>query len=660
MRLGIGKKILVSFTLLALMVLTSSGVGMFMMRKIAKSGDELVQEKVPFKTMSMEAMLAAEQSLTLCKSYLLARDGNTAIEKKINESLAAFDLYISMIALGTESEEFKKTSAGSLYAQKGLTIKVPRASDSMLKTANQLLTYQSEFAKNSRSVIEAHNKRMLYSFTFKGLRYDIPGFLYAVASKNRDVVKQLEGVIDTGIELSPDEFDPTKSLFGSWYPTFTTQDNDLSSALAGVQMHHEKFYTTARKMLAAGEGNKGAILETAKRILDQLDYEILHPILYSESRITETEQAEQAAIQAMLKTSEKIAQGLSELNTTADAEFKAAVKNSRKQYYRILSMAGAIMIGIIITTIAIVIGCGALLSLSIIRPLNKAIHELDGVSQQVHQVARHVAASSRDIARGSSEQAASLEETSSALQEMSAITKENAENTNRASRLMAESGQVSQETRHMMQALISSMDDISKASQETFKIIKTIDEIAFQTNLLALNAAVEAARAGESGRGFAVVAEEVRNLAHRAGDAVRQTAELIENTSKNVQDGAGIADKTNEAVLKLSELAEKVGIITRDIAEASGQQSSGIDQINRAISEMNGGIQINAASSEQSAAASQQMSVLAETMNSLVDGLVALAEGTAAAQHRSGGKNQPGPDTLDAKPEQKQLAGHEV
>ena len=110
-----------------------------------------------------------------------------------------------------------------------------------------------------------------------------------------------------------------------------------------------------------------------------------------------------------------------------------------------------------------------------------------------------------------------------------------------------------------MIALVNSMDEILKASDETFKIIKTIDEIAFQTNLLALNAAVEAARAGESGRGFAVVADEVRNLAGRAADAVRHTTELIEGTSKSVRAGAEIAARTHEAFIKMAELAARSG-----------------------------------------------------------------------------------------------------
>jgi methyl-accepting chemotaxis protein len=259
------------------------------------------------------------------------------------------------------------------------------------------------------------------------------------------------------------------------------------------------------------------------------------------------------------------------------------------------------------------------------------VREIDGISTQVHAVSNQIAGSSHDLAQGSSEQAAALQETSSSLEQMSAITRENAEKSRLVDRLMTESGQVSKDANDAMAALIMSMDDILKASDQTFKITKTIDEIAFQTNLLALNAAVEAARAGESGRGFAVVAEEVRNLAGRAGEAVRQTTSLIEDTSTNVRSGVDIAGRTNEAFMKMAQLATRVGGLVNEIAMASGQQSTGIEQINRAVNEMHRGIQMNAASSEESAAAAQGMSILAQTMNNLVDELIVLSEGVSAS-----------------------------
>ena len=140
---------------------------------------------------------------------------------------------------------------------------------------------------------------------------------------------------------------------------------------------------------------------------------------------------------------------------------------------------------------------------------------------------------------------------------------------------------------------------ISKASEETSKIIKTIDEIAFQTNLLALNAAVEAARAGEAGAGFAVVADEVRNLAMRAAEAAKNTADLIEGTVKKVQDGSLLVATTNDAFSQVKESTTQVGNLVSEITEASKEQSSGIEQVNIAISEMDKVVQQNAANAEE-------------------------------------------------------------
>jgi methyl-accepting chemotaxis protein len=657
MKASISKKLLGSFTVLALMVLAAGSVGMYMIRQVSKSGDALIQEKVPFKNVSMEAMLAAEQCLSMCKSYLLSRTGQDEIEKKVNESIAAFDMYLAMIAIGTETDSFKNSPAGKLYAQKGLAIKVPRSSGNMLQIANELQSYKADLSAKARSLIKAHKKRMIYSFTFNGLHYDLPGFLYASTSKYRDVIKQLEGVFE-GADLNPDDLDPSKSMFGSWYPSYKCEDHEITGALDGVNLHHEKFYAAARQMLSDDKNKRAGLFETVKRVLYQMEYEILHPILHSEAKIAEAEQQEQADIKDLFETSQKIIRAMDKLSKIADTEFSEAVENSRRDYSRTSTLAGVIMTGIIIATIALVIVFGGFLSLSIISPLRKAVQNLDDISQQVNSVSGQVALSSRDLAQGSSEQAAAIEETSSSLQQMSAITHENASKSALADKLMAESGQVSTMANDSMLELTQSMDDILKASDQTFKIIKTIDEIAFQTNLLALNAAVEAARAGESGRGFSVVAEEVRNLARRAAEAVRQTSALIEDTSRSVRTGADIADRTRTAFSQMSELALKVGRIVNEIAQASGQQSTGIEQINRAVNEMNKSVQMNAASSEQSAAASQEMTNLSQSMRTLVDDLITLEAGVARAADRTALEEKRSSFVFEETAQQKRLPRH--
>jgi methyl-accepting chemotaxis protein len=208
------------------------------------------------------------------------------------------------------------------------------------------------------------------------------------------------------------------------------------------------------------------------------------------------------------------------------------------------------------------------------------------------------------------------------------MTKQNAGNATQADSLMKQANQVVQKANGSMESLTSSMREITIASEETSKIIKTIDEIAFQTNLLALNAAVEAARAGEAGAGFAVVAEEVRNLAMRAADAAKNTSGLIEGTVKKIKDGSNLVMKTNEAFAEVAVSASKVGELVGEIAAASQEQAHGIDQISRAVVEMDKVTQQTAANAEESASASEEMNAQAEHMKNISFTLVNIIGGS--------------------------------
>jgi len=270
-----------------------------------------------------------------------------------------------------------------------------------------------------------------------------------------------------------------------------------------------------------------------------------------------------------------------------------------------------------------------LMARSIARPIDRISMGLYEGTDQVASASAQVSSASQQLAEGSSEQAASIEETSSSLEEMSSMTKQNADNANQADNLMKEANQVIDKANDSMTELTGSMQEISKASQETQKIVKTIDEVAFQTNLLALNAAVEAARAGEAGAGFAVVADEVRNLAIRAADAAKNTADLIEGTVKRVKEGSELVTKTNQEFGKVAESSSKVNELVSEIAAASNEQAQDIGQVNTAVSELEKVVQQNAANAEESASASEEMNAQAEQMKGFVNELVALVGGKA-------------------------------
>ena len=265
------------------------------------------------------------------------------------------------------------------------------------------------------------------------------------------------------------------------------------------------------------------------------------------------------------------------------------------------------------------------------KTLQQLTGRLDSGAKSVATATVQISSASQTLASGATEQAASIEETSASLEEMAAMTNQNAQNAGQADRLMQSAKAIVEKSDSSMQALTEAMAEISRSSDETQKIVKTIDEISFQTNLLALNAAVEAARAGEAGAGFAVVADEVRNLALRAADAARDTATLIEGTAGRIAEGSSLVGETNQAFAEIASSTAKVTDLLGEIASASTEQAQGVEQINKAVTEMDKVVQTNAANAEESSSASEEMRAQAEQMQDLVGDLVAIVEGHGEA-----------------------------
>ena len=263
--------------------------------------------------------------------------------------------------------------------------------------------------------------------------------------------------------------------------------------------------------------------------------------------------------------------------------------------------------------------------------------EFTAVSGQLRQVSRrmagsagHVADSSQQMASGASEQAASLEEVAASLQEVSSMTSQNADNARQTDEAAGLAFAAARKGVGAMERLTGAIGKIKHSSDETARILKTIDEIAFQTNLLALNAAVEAARAGDAGKGFAVVAEEVRNLAQRSAEAARNTATLIDEAQGNADNGVTLV---GEAAAFLREIESNVGSVKElitQVATASNEQATGIGEITTAVDQLDSVTQANAANSEESAAASEELSSQAAEVLQLAETLLVFIKGSAA------------------------------
>ncbi len=303
---------------------------------------------------------------------------------------------------------------------------------------------------------------------------------------------------------------------------------------------------------------------------------------------------------------------------------------------------------ILLTLVAILLAPFAFMSVQrVSRQLRQASTELSDGSDQIASAASQVASSSGSLAQGASQQAASLEETSASAEEITSMTRKNAENSKVAAEMMAAVDRHVQDGNRTLEEMVVSMSEINSSSDKISKIIKVIDEIAFQTNILALNAAVEAARAGEAGMGFAVVADEVRNLAQRSAQAAKDTAAMIEESIAKSNEGGAKLEKVTAVIRAITDSSTKVKTLVDEVNLGSQEQARGIEQISKAVAQMDQVTQTTAASAEESASASEELSAQAEALKGIVVGLQALVgradSGSLHISHRTIPSPRPAP-----------------
>jgi methyl-accepting chemotaxis protein len=248
----------------------------------------------------------------------------------------------------------------------------------------------------------------------------------------------------------------------------------------------------------------------------------------------------------------------------------------------------------------------------IIRPFKDAAGQVAAAAQQL-------SGASATLSSGAQEQASSLEETAASLEQITGTVKQNADNARQADQLAAGARGAADQGRQVVSEAVRAMAEINQSSKRIADIITTIDEIAFQTNLLALNAAVEAARAGEQGRGFAVVATEVRNLAQRSATAAKEIKGLIQDSVGKVEAGSELVNKSGTTLTEIVDAVKRVTDVIGEIAAASKEQSTGIEHVNRAVTQMDQVVQANAAQTEEMSSTAQALAEQAAQLQTLVE-----------------------------------------
>ncbi len=316
-------------------------------------------------------------------------------------------------------------------------------------------------------------------------------------------------------------------------------------------------------------------------------------------------------IDLAFKNAVKYAHSISDSASSRTASFSEHAVSSVQSFWSLIfSVAlGAVVLSVIF---------GFVMARRINSKLSTAILKINASSNEVNVAANQFSGTSQSLAQSSGQQAAGIQEATSSIEEMSAQIKQNSENTSIAEKTMDESKRHVDNSVNAIESLKSAMQEIQDKSNETSKIIKTIDDIAFQTNLLALNAAVEAARAGEAGKGFAVVAEEVRNLAQRSADAAKDTSELINSSQTSTKHGVESAQKVTDALDLISESTNRVDAMVKEISASSKDQTKGIEQLNSVMISMDKSVQDNASSSEESASGAEELAAQAQEMNQVV------------------------------------------
>ncbi|EJZ22388.1 methyl-accepting chemotaxis protein, partial [Rhizobium sp. Pop5] len=270
-----------------------------------------------------------------------------------------------------------------------------------------------------------------------------------------------------------------------------------------------------------------------------------------------------------------------------------------------------------------------------VEKLNETMHTVGANARAISAGANEIRSSADELSKRTEQQSASVEETAAALEEITTTVRDAAKRAEEASQLVAHTRLGAEKSGEIVRKAVSAMQQIEQSSVEIGNIIGVIDDIAFQTNLLALNAGVEAARAGEAGKGFAVVAQEVRELAQRSANAAKEIKALITTSGTHVQTGVSLVGETGKALSAIVQEVQEINQHVHAIAEASREQSIGLQEINTAVNTMDQGTQQNAAMVEESTAASQNLATEAAALNNLLGQFRLTGTAALPPPHRS-------------------------
>ncbi|MCF6246657.1 MAG: methyl-accepting chemotaxis protein [Desulfobacula sp.] len=664
MKLTIGKKLTLSFLLLALLVLLSGIVGIIILNKVSNSADTVAKEKVPIQYSVMKANLAVEGIQKAIGDYIHSSSGFAQKEKILISKLDEFDMWITMLEFGSSSEIFQKSDSAKVYKTLKLSIDVPKSSRELLKTITQVKKESVGFRKSVTDLVTAHNEYLNYSVEADGKKYDLPTYILLLQQYQTAWFNSLESVV-VSVTRFEKNTDTSKGPVRTWINTYKLDDEGFNKLFKKLDKYHKKLLESAikinnekefkgkDKLLKRNRGN----LARVNKYFEKITEYITPP--FQKLSITKAEKSSEVT-----ESGKKIVLELEKLVKSAEKEMTASMKNAAASKSNgvivliVLTIAAvlvAVVLGIYmsrymtnsITALADatkLIAQGQLTSTvdissndelgdlasdtnamtdnlrDIISQITKYSDKLTTSSSDLTRLAISMSDGAKSVTQKSESVAAAAEEMSSNMNSVAATSEQATTNINTVSIATDEinssiseiaknsetGSSITREAVQKAQSATQSVNELGVAAKEISKVTEVISEISEQTNLLALNATIEAARAGEAGKGFAVVASEIKQLALQTAGATNDIKKRIDT----------IQNSTSDTVLEIEGVAkiiENINDIVGTIAAAVEEQSATTKEISENMGQASSGLQ------EVSENVAQSSSVASEIAKDISD-----------------------------------------